>query len=69
MCFLRFLDAELLNLESQTRVSLKSKRAPREFRNWRVQGNPLTLRQPFANLSPALRQPLPTSLLTFSLLN
>ena len=37
-------------MESQTPVS---KRAPREFQNWRVQGNPLTLRQPFAN-------PLPT---------
>ena len=45
-------------MESQTRVS---KRAPREFRNWRVQGNPLTpsptLRQPCANPSPTLRQP------------
>ena len=41
-------------MESQTRVS---KRAPREFRNWRVQGNPLTLRQPFANPSPTPRQP------------
>ena len=41
-------------MESQTSVS---KRAPREFRNWRVQGNPLTLRQPFANPVPTLRQP------------
>ena len=43
-------------MESQTSVS---KRAPREFRNWRVQvpGNPLTLRQPFANPLPTLRQP------------
>ena len=40
-------------MDSQTRVS---KRAPREFRNWRVQGNPLTLRQPFANPWPTLRQ-------------
>ena len=47
-------------MESQTRVS---KRAPQEFRNWRVQGNPLTLRQPFANPSPTLCQPfLPTPL-------
>ena len=36
---------------------VSSKRAPREFRNWRVQGNPLTLRQPFANPVPTLRQP------------
>ena len=42
-------------MESQTSVS---KRAPREIRNWRVQGNPLTLRQPFANPLPTLRQPL-----------
>ena len=41
-------------MESQTSVS---KRAPREFRNWRVQGNLLTLRQPFANPVPTLRQP------------
>ena len=41
-------------MESQTRVS---KRAPREFRNWRVQGNPPTLRKPFANPVPTLRQP------------
>ena len=41
-------------MESQTRVS---KRAPRQFRNWRVQGNPLALRQPCANPSPTLRQP------------
>ena len=41
-------------MESQTRVS---KWAPREFRNWRVQGNPLTLRQAFANPSPTFRQP------------
>ena len=48
-------------MESQTRVS---KRTPREFQNWRVQGNPLTLRnpsptlcQPFANPSPTFRQP------------
>ena len=41
-------------MESQTSVS---KRAPREFRNWRMQGDPLTLRQPFANPSPTLRQP------------
>ena len=40
----------LKGMESQTNVS---KRVPREFRNWRVQGNPPTLRQPFAN-------PLPT---------
>ena len=51
VCPLRFVP---LTMESQTRVS---KRAPREFRNWRVQGNPLTLRQPFANPSPTLRQP------------
>ena len=47
----------------KTRVS---KRAPREFRNWRVQGNPLTLRQPFANLSPTFRQPFANPLPTFS---
>ena len=41
-------------MESQTRVS---RRAPREFRTWRVQGNPPTLRQPCANPSPTLRQP------------
>ena len=42
-------------MESQTSVS---KRVPREFRNWRVRGNPLpTLRQPFANPPPTLRQP------------
>ena len=41
-------------MESQTRLS---KRAPREFQNWRVQGNLLTLRNPFANLSPTFRQP------------
>ena len=59
------LRLEILHL--QTRVS---KRAPQEFRNWRVQGdlptlpNPLpTLRQPFANLSPTFCQPfLPTPL-------
>ena len=33
-----------ITMESQTSVS---KRAPREFRKWRVQGNLLTLRQPF----------------------
>ena len=42
-------------MESQTSVS---KRAPREFRNWRLQGNPLTLRQPLANPVPPLCQPL-----------
>ena len=31
-------------MQSQTR---SSKRVPRELRNWRVQGNPPTLRQPF----------------------
>ena len=47
-------------IESQTSVS---KRVPREFRYWRVQGNPLTLCQPFANPSPTLGQPcLPTPL-------
>ena len=50
-------------MESQTSVS---KRAPREFRNWRVQGNPLTLRQPFANPSPTPRQPFANPLPTFS---
>ena len=59
----------LSSMESQTSVS---KWVPREFRNWRVQGNPLTLfRQPFANLfcqplanlSPTLCQPFrPTPL-------
>ena len=33
------------------------KRAPRELQNWRVQGNPPTLCQPFANPSPTHRQP------------
>ena len=41
-------------MESQTLVS---KWAPREFQNWGVQGNPLTLCQPFANPVPTLRQP------------
>ena len=50
-------------MESQTSVS---KRVPREFRNWRVQGNPLTLRQPFANPVPTLRQPFANPLPTFS---
>ena len=54
-------------MESQTRVS---KRAPREFRNWRVQPNPPTLCQPFANLVanplPTLRQPFANPLPTFS---
>ena len=40
-------------MESQTSVS---KQAPRELQNWRVQGNPLTLRQPFANPVPTLCQ-------------
>ena len=31
-------------MESQIQ---SSKRAPRELQNWRVQGNPPTLRQPF----------------------
>ena len=45
-------------MESQTRVS---KRAPREFRNWRVQGNPLTLRQRCANpLQTFSANPSPT---------
>ena len=45
-------------MESQTRVS---KRVPREFRNWRVQGNPPTLRQPFANPLPTFSaNPSPT---------
>ena len=45
-------------MESQTRVS---KRAPRKFRDWRVQGNPPTLRQPFANPLPTFSaNPLPT---------
>ena len=43
-----------MSMKSQTS---DSKRAPREFRNWRVQGNPLTLCQPFANPPPTLRQP------------
>ena len=61
-------DTKPMESQTQTRVS---KRAPREFRNWRVQGNPLTLRQhpvptlrqPFAKHSPTLCQPfLPTPL-------
>ena len=50
-------------MESQTSVS---KRAPREFRTWKVQGSPLTLRQPCANPVPTLRQPFANSLPTFS---
>ena len=41
-------------MESQTQSST---RAPRELQNWRVQGNPPTLRQPCANPSPTFRQP------------
>ena len=46
--------ATKVSMESQTSVS---KRAPWEFRNWRVQENPPTLRQRFANPLPTLRQP------------
>ena len=49
--------------ESQTRVS---KGVPQECRNWRVQGNSPTLRQPCANPSPTLRQPFANPLPTFS---
>ena len=41
--------------ESQT---CSSKRALRDLKTWRVQGNPPTLCQPFANPSPTLCQPL-----------
>ena len=57
------------SMESQTHVS---KQAPRELRNWRVQGNPPTLCQPFAkfqplaNPLPTLRQPFANPLPTFS---
>ena len=48
-------------MESQTHVS---KRAPRrEFRNWRVQGNPPSLS---ANPLPTLRQPFANPLPTFA---
>ena len=50
-------------MESQTQ---SSKRAPRELQNWRVQGNPPTLHQPYANPLPTLRQPFSFFLVTFS---
>ena len=49
-----YQNGKFFPMESQTHVS---KRAPREFRNWRVQGNLPTLCQPFANPSPTLCQP------------
>ena len=58
-----FSSPRTFSMESQTHVS---KRAPREFQNWRVQGNPLTLRQPLANPLPTLRQPFANPLPTFS---
>ena len=57
---LRWIFLRKMPMESQTSVS---KRAPRELQNWRAQGNPPTLCQPFANPSPTPCQPfLPTPL-------
>ena len=48
---------KIRSAENRPQKTCVSKWAPREFRSWRVQGNPPTLCQPFANLSPTL---LPT---------
>ena len=60
--YIRFFCSGNYSMESQTRVS---KRAPREFRSWRVQGNPPTLCQPFANPLPTLCQPFANPSPTF----
>ena len=45
---------------------LSPKRALSDLQNWRVQGNPPTLDQPFANPVPTLRQPFANLSPTFS---